>query len=299
MDKIEAAIRHCYSTWGESYYDDYYSDKAPYPPVHRDIIRRELLAHGAKNLLDAGCGPASLLRDLTDLDLDLFGFDLTPEMVVECKKVMINLKIKESHFWQGSVVNHSDFHGPPDAPKKFDASICVGVLPHIPVEQDKTVFNNLRACLREDGLAIVQARNELFALFTLNRFTSDLFENRLVPKEELAKEIGCEQMHKLLNIMRERFRMDLPPIRKGKQDEPGYDEVLSRTHNPFEVREQFTKAGFRNVQTLFCHYHALPPMLGQSAPESFKKLSLAMESNPTDWRGHFMASEFLMIGIAE
>ena len=153
--------------------------------------------------------------------------------------------------------------------------------------------------MRNGGLAIIQARNELFSLFTLNRYSSDLFETRLVPKSELEAEIGIEPTLKILNVMKERFRMDLPPIRKGKEDEPGYDEVLSRTHNPFEVREQFTNAGFRNVQILFCHFHALPPMLGQSAPEAFKKLSLAMEANPTDWRGHFMASEFLMIGIAE
>jgi SAM-dependent methyltransferase len=299
MKKIEAAVRHCYSTWGESYYDDYYSNKATYPPVHRAIIRRELEAHGAGSLLDAGCGPASILRHLIDLDLELFGFDLTPEMIAECKKVMVNLGVAESNFWEGSVTNLNDFQGALDPPKKFDATVCVGVLPHIPAEHDETVFKNIRASVRNGGLAIVQARNELFSLFTLNRYSSDFFETRLLRKSELQAEIGMEPTLKILNVMKEQFRMDLPPIRKGKNDEPGYDEVLSRTHNPFEVREQFTKAGFRNVKTLFCHYHALPPMLGQSAPEAFKKLSLAMESNPTDWRGHFMASEFLITGIAE
>jgi len=299
MDKVEAAVRHCYSTWGESYYDDYYSDKASYPPVHRDIIRRELEAHRGKNLLDVGCGPASMLRDLTDLDLDLFGFDLTPEMVIECKKVMLSFEVEESHFWEGSIVNQSDFYRSPKAPEKFDASICVGVLPHIPVEHDETVFKNIRACLREDGLAIVQARNELFALFTFNRYSSDLLETRLVPKEELEEEIGGEQTRKIFNEMKDRFRMDLPPIRKGKEDEPGYDEVLSRTHNPFEIREQFAKAGFRNVRTLFYNFHILPPMLKVEAPEAFVKLSMAMEDNPEDWRGHFMASAFLITGLAE
>jgi len=198
MDKVEAAVRHCYSTWGESYY--YFDDasaKAPYPPVHRDIIRRELQAHG------------------------------------------------------------------------------------------------------EGGLAIVEARNELFALLTLNRYSSDLFETRLVPKVELEKEIGVDTTRKILNGMRARFRMDLPPMRKGKEDEPGYDEVLSRTHNPFEIREQFAKAGFRNVRTLFYHFHVPPPMLKQEAPEAFDKLSIAMEKHPSDWRGNFMALAFLITGIAE
>jgi len=92
--------------------------------------------------------------------------------------------------------------------------------------------------------------------------------------------------------------MDLPTIRKGKKDEPGYDEVLSRTHNPFEVKAQFERAGFKDVQTLFYHFHGFPPMFEKEAPKEFKKLSLAMEKNPNDWRGHFMASAFLITGIA-
>ena len=92
--------------------------------------------------------------------------------------------------------------------------------------------------------------------------------------------------------------MDLPPIREGKKDEPGYDQVLSRTHNPFEVCDQFVEAGFRNVRTLFYHFHILPPMFEKQAPDVFRQLSLEMEQNPADWRGYFMASAFLTIGIA-
>jgi hypothetical protein len=90
--------------------------------------------------------------------------------------------------------------------------------------------------------------------------------------------------------------MDLPPIRKGKADEPGYDEVLSRTHNPFVLKEQFESAGFKDVQLYFYHFHALPPMIGSQIPELFRTESLAMEQNPQDWRGYFMASAFLVVG---
>ena len=143
MPDPEEAIRHCYSTWGQSYYEDYYSDKAAYPPVHQDIIRNELKRNGTKTLLEAGCGPASILRDLTELEMDLFGFDLTPEMVQECKKVMSGLGYDPDQFWEGSVTQPEDFRGPTSAPAEFDASICIGVLPHIPSDQDNRVFANL------------------------------------------------------------------------------------------------------------------------------------------------------------
>ena len=76
MKNPEKAIRHCYSTWGKSYYDDYYSEKASYPPIHKDLIRKELKLSGAKTLLDAGCGPGSILRDLTDLEMELLENEL-------------------------------------------------------------------------------------------------------------------------------------------------------------------------------------------------------------------------------
>ena len=294
----ETKVRHCYSTWGSDYYDDYYSDKAAYPPIHRELIRSELRKHAPKTLLDAGCGPASILRDLTDLDVDLFGFDLTPEMIVECKRVMKSLGHHPDSFWEGSVTRLPDFRGPASCPKEYDASICIGVLPHVPVGQDELVFANLRASLRKGGLAIVEARNELFSLFPLNRYSHDFFLQRLLPRE-LHDEAPADVLEPVIESLQARFRTDLPPIRKGKEDEPGYDEVLSRTHNPFELRRQFEQAGFKDVRVLFYHFHALPPMFEQEMPDTFRKLSLAMEANPEDWRGHFMASAFLLAGIAE
>ena len=89
--------------------------------------------------------------------------------------------------------------------------------------------------------------------------------------------------------------MDLPPVRGGKSGEPGYDEVLSRTHNPLSLRDQFASAGFENVRLLFYHYHCLPPMFERNDPKLFRKLSIGME-NPLDWRGHFMASAFIIAG---
>ena len=47
---------------------------------------------------------------------------------------------------------------------------------------------------------------------------------------------------------------------------------------------------------LFYHFHALPPMLEGANPQLFRQTSLAMEADPTDWRGHFMASAFILTG---
>src|SRR5687768_6240182 len=85
---VEAAVKACYSTWSSRYYEDYYGAGAAYPPVHRELLKRLLREHGARSVLDAGCGPASFLRELGGQGLDLYGFDLTPEMVAEARRVL-------------------------------------------------------------------------------------------------------------------------------------------------------------------------------------------------------------------
>lgn len=299
-EAIERAVRSCYSTWSGRYYEDYYQGTGMYPPVHTDIVRDLLRKAGARRLLDAGCGPASMLRDLSEPGLERWGFDLTPEMVAEARRILVEQGLATNRVWQGSVLEPADFAPRAGAPTDgFDAAICFGVLPHVPAEADIKVLANLRDAVRPGGLVAVEARNQLFALFTLNRYSRDLFHDALIDAEALRQQAADASertaLDQALASLDERFRLDLPPTRTGHAGEPGYDEVLSRTHNPFVLRQQALEQGLTDVEVLFYHYHALPPMLEGTAPALFRRASLAME-NPRDWRGHVMASAFVLVG---
>lgn len=298
--KLEESVRHCYSTWGSRYYADYYQNKSAYPPVHTAIIRDLLTQHRATTVLDAGCGPASMLRDLDLPGLQRFGFDLTPEMLVEARRVLELQGVPSNHVWKGSVLDAAAFKAPQVGPGDgFDAAICFGVLPHIPAESDITVLSHLASAVRPGGFMACEARNELFSLFTLNRYSRDLFRSQLIREDELKARTSdpaeLAALEAALAELDQRFRMDVPPLRKGYADEPGYDEVLSRTHNPFLLRDAAQKAGWVDVALLFYHYHVIPPMLERLVPGLFLRESLAIE-DPTDWRGHFMASAFIVTG---
>lgn len=293
--RVEDAVRRCYSTWSDSYYRDYYRSDAAYPPVHTAIVRDEIARAKVRKLLDAGCGPASMLQDLNDLGLDRFGFDLTEEMVAEARRVLTAQGLPQERVWRGSVLDREAYRVPQGG---YDAAICFGVLPHIPEREDATVLANLAASVRPGGLVLAEARNQLFALFTLNRYSRDFFRTTLSDEARLrADMVPAERdgLDRALSEIDARFRLDLPPVRTGKADEPGYDEVLSRTHNPFEMREIALAAGLTDVEILFYHYHCLPPMAEQHMPRTFRARSVAME-NPRDWRGHFMASAFIVKG---
>lgn len=298
MGEAEAQVRSCYSTWSGRYYDEYYGPGAAYPPVHRDLLRRLLADSRARTLLDAGCGPASFLRDVADLGIGLHGFDLTPEMVAEARAVLAPHGVPAGHLWEGSVLDPAAFRCPAAPARRFGAAVCVGVLPHIPAEADADVVARLRDAVEPGGLVVVEARNELFGLFTMNRYSHELFRDTLVDADGLRAMAAPDEasgLERALARLEGMFRTDLPPVRTGHADEPGYDEVLSRTHNPLLVQELFRRAGLRDVRVLYYHFHPLPPMLGEEAPALVRRAALAME-RADDWRGLVMASAFLVAG---
>lgn len=298
-DANEAAVKACYATWGKSYYDEYYGDKAPYPPVFRDILAGLLRRDGVRTVLDAGCGSASFLRGLFGQGLELYGFDLTPEMVAEAREVFRKAGLPPRRIWEGNVLDGAAYR-PPDGAEAYDALVLSGVLPHIPEDAEERLLGNLRAAVRPGGLVLAEARNELFALFTLNRYTWEFFSGALLGADRLAAratEAERADLDRCLAELRAHFRTDLPPVRTGKADEPGYDQILSRTHNPLVLQERFLRAGFAAPRVYFYHYHCLPPMFEARFPELFRRASLALE-NPTDWRGYFMASAFILAAEA-
>ncbi len=241
-----------------------------------------------------------MLRDLDLPDLQRYGFDLTPEMLIEARRILGLQGVPGNHLWEGSVLDPRAFKAPADeVGNGFDAAICFGVLPHIPAESDATVLLHLASAVHPGGIMACEARNELFSLFTLNRYSRDLFRRQLIRESQLKSRISdpteLAALETALAELDQRFRIDLPPLRKGYEDEPGYDEVLSRTHNPFLLQEAARQAGWINVEVLFYHYHAIPPMLQALVPGLFLRESLAIE-DPHDWRGHFMASAFIVTG---
>ena len=293
---VENAVAACYSTWADNYYDRYYGSDAPYPPVHADIIRDMLLAEGVTKVLDAGCGPASFLQHIIDTPIEWHGFDLTSQMIDEAIIVTRRLGRTESEAWVGSVLDDSAFRSPSGI--NFDGAIMVGVLPHVPAEADESVLRSLHDSVSPGGTLIAEARNGLFGLFTLNRPSFTLFSETLIGWDQMLSQSNDDEGAVLIGLreaLAAHFRMDLPPVRPGQGGQLGYDEVLSRTHIPFELAESARLAGWLEVTLHYAHFHVLPPMFEAMVPETYRRASVAME-NPDDWRGLVMASTVIVKG---
>jgi 2-polyprenyl-3-methyl-5-hydroxy-6-metoxy-1,4-benzoquinol methylase len=298
MKEYEKKTAECYSEWGKIYFDEYYGKDAPYPPVHVPLVIDLIRKSNSKNILDAGCGPASFLRYLfKEEKLSIYGFDLTKEMVDEGKRVLKTAGLSEERIWLGSVLDKDSYLDPVSKLNQFDSIVCSGVLPHISEQDEDQVLKNSYSALVDGGTFILEARNQFFSLFTLNRYSYEFFLKELIQIDLLKKQFSGEKLETfnlVIEQMKNHFNLNLPPIRKGYAGEPGYDEILSRTHNPFVMKDKLMSYGFKDISFKFYHYHPLPPIFKDLMPDIFTEQAVKME-NPDDWRGLFMASAFFLV----
>ena len=93
--------------------------------------------------------------------------------------------------------------------------------------------------------------------------------------------------------------MDMPPVRKeiSGSNAPGFDAILSKFHNPFEVVELFERLKFKDVKLRWYHYHPAMPYLNDQIPESFRLEATKLEHETSNWRGYFLCSAFVVEAV--
>lgn len=286
---------HRYYQSTVSHYADQYSPS--YPGYPANLKRLEILVRRARELkirtlLDCGCGEGTPIRRLhEEVGVDVWGFDFSDEMA-RAASAQLESKGLRSRVWSGDITQAASFR--PDGlqrPEAFEACLAAGVFPHLTDSQEAEALKNMADAVRTGGRVFVEFRNELFALFTLNRHSYELFLEKLIPPRA-AQEAASE--------LKKFFRLDLPGVRPSPAGAPSsIDEIPCRFKNPFECAELFRGAGLRIEAFHFYHFHALPPMMEARFPEAFWTASLEMEKKPSDWRGYFMASAFVVESCKE
>jgi len=189
-----------------------------------------------------------------------------------------------------NLIQSADLENESSLPKeKFDAIIALGVFPH--VLDEKKALSNMRGRLESGGVVYVEFRNDLFAAYTLNKYSLDFFLNKVINLNALPDDFSKE----LIDFYSERLKLDKPA--KNKNGKISYTNILAKFHNPLNVeKEIFEPVGFSVTKIHFYHYHALPPIFESKNPALFRQLSLNLE-DPDDWRGYLMASAYVVEAV--
>lgn len=268
--------------------DNFYDINRTYPSDYfrLQILINSFLKNGVKRAIEIGVGEGTPLVKLNKAGIDTCGIDISHSMIREANANLI------SNGLDGSMVQYGNIEDPASyceilADGKFDGLLAMGVMPH--VKNDDFVIENMSNMLNPGGIAFVEFRNKLFSLFSFNRYTVDFVIN------DLLKNVDNEVKMAVRKDLESRLRVDMPPVRGKTEDgSPGYDSILSKFHNPFEVRKTFERLGFTDIKFHYYHYHAATPYLEPSMPELFRKESIDLEHESSDWRGLFMCSAFIV-----
>jgi len=267
------------NTWKDIYKEE--SEEYPANTIRLNFIVERLKQNKVKSVFDVGCGACGPIIRLLNEGFTVKGFDFSEEMIKEGKKEL------EKAGFDPNLVNKGDLEDKSTFPnEKFDAIIALGVLPH--VENVDRALNNIKNILNDNGVVFISFRNDLFAAYTMNKYSLDFFINRVINLGELPDDVSDD----IVSYYSDRLKTDKPVKRKnGKID---FTDIYAKFHNPLNIdTELFEPNGFNVANIHFYHYHALPPIFEDKYPELFRKESLKIEK-PNDWRGYLLASAFVV-----
>jgi len=217
-----------------------YSDKMKHPyhrhrmSVIRALIPAELRAKN-KVIFDFGCGDAALLEEFVKKGALVSGCDPSKEMVKFSRVRMASWGQDPERIILGSVA----------AMKKIKAASCdavmsFNVLAYLTDEEEREFYRQARRILKSGGHLIVTHSNDLFDLYSCNRYTVDFLKTRLITDEKCKRKVGSLFTH---------------------PDAPEAHPLYNVRENPLAYPHKLSALGFDMVQAEYINWHAAPPLL--------------------------------------
>jgi SAM-dependent methyltransferase len=256
-------------------------DQEFYPAneIRLEIIVSRLKERGVTHVLDIGCGSAGPLVRFLREGWDARGFDFAPEMVRAAREVLAREGLDPERVRVGDLERLETLPS-----ERFDAVIATGVFPHN--LDDPVAYRNLRILLKPGGVAFVEYRNALMALFSLNQYSESFFWHDLLRADALPADLREATRAMLAQ------KFDTPVASVGRPRAIEFTDILARFHNPLTLESQLSEHGLGLRRVHYYHFHCAPPALERTHTRAFRQASLGME-RPDDWRGMFLASAFV------
>ena len=250
------------------------------------LVREILKNKGATSVYELGAGEGTPLVALAQDGIRVAGNDLSPEMIKLAKKNFADHGLDPADIALLDVQNLDAVRAERERLGEFDAVMALGVIPH--VHNESEFITAMDMFLKPGGTLILQFRNSLFSMFTFNRLTKELILGSLLTGvSEPIREVVAQDLDS-------RLAVDKPPMRTRPTGD-GYDQILSKFHNPFELAELVQSFGYENLSYRWYNYHPPYPMIAdQVDPTEYRQAQIDLEGD-TGWRGMFMCSAGLII----
>ena len=280
------------STYSDQYNEDKIWTNEEYPAnfFRLKLVRRILTDAGVTSLYEHGVGDATPLVTIAGDGIRVAGNDVSPEMVKFARANMTEHGLDPESINLLDVQSYDAIDAERQRAGSFEAVMALGVIPH--VEDDRWFVDSMNKFLEPGGRLLLQFRNSMFSMFTFNRLTKEFVMDELLPEvPESIREIVSADLD-------QRLAVDKPPKRTRPTGD-GYDEILSKFHNPFELSEIVKSFGYKELQFHWYNYHPAYPMLaGSIDAKVYRQAQMDLEGD-TSWRGMFLCSAGLIEAVKE
>ena len=280
------------STYSDQYNEEKIWTNEEYPAnfFRLKLVRRILADAGVTSLYEHGVGDATPLVTIAGDGIRVAGNDVSPEMVKFARANMTEHGLDPESINLLDVQSYDAIDAERQRAGSFEAVMALGVIPH--VEDDRWFVDSMDKFLEPGGRLLLQFRNSMFSMFTFNRLTKEFVMDELLPDvPESIREIVSADLD-------QRLAVDKPPKRTRPTGD-GYDEILSKFHNPFELSEIVKSFGYKELQFHWYNYHPAYPMLaGSIDPKVYRQAQMDLEGD-TSWRGMFLCSAGLIEAVKE
>lgn len=182
--------------------------------------------------IDFGIGDGVFATHLLEHGARVDGIDIDPQMIAAAEQ---RLRAR----WPSVALEQAGVDALARRPSgSVDHLISLNVLAYMTTSEEEAFYREAARLLKPGGTLTVTHSNELFDLFTLNRYTVNFFHNHFS------------------------FQDSSPDISSllAYPDRPDR-KVFGIRENPLAYRFKLQRFGFREVQQEFAILHSLPPLL--------------------------------------
>ena len=306
---VKTETKEYFDRVAEEYLDRYYSGQSvryPNLQLRAQILLEtvgERLPKGSR-ILDAGCGAGHLLLELGKIGYCVEGVDTAPNMV-QATRALIDTAPSEVR--ARCSVREGDLETLSPDGCLYDGVVLSGVFEYL--EEDDRAFQQLRRLTRPGGLILASFRNRLFNLFSANEYTLQEVEQGTLKNLLSAWFRALEEAQPKTVQRRQQFYAAVAKNVKGLETDdrnpthgdrsgetPQWEKRMPRRqHTVEQVRALAEANGLTYENTLFFHFHVLPPRVQDLMPAFAHAVSLALETFRETELGHLLASGFVSV----
>ena len=249
----------------------------PYPANH--FAFRHVLANrtepGGLSLVEIGVGTGGAIPLFVGSGYSFAGIDRDTECVARSRSQLREAGQDPDRIIRADLEALVTCTELPDV-GTFDVLVAMGVLPH--VVSVRQSISNAASLVRPGGQVFLEFRNALFSLVTFNRYTKEFIS------EQLLEGTSAEVRNAVDSELNGRLNMQVPA---GAIHPEAF-------HVPFEIVEIAQELGLEDPRISPFHFHAGMPAIETKVAQAYRQDSVALEEDPSGWKGLFLASAFLL-----